>query len=204
MPISHKHRCIFVHIPKTGGTSVEQALGIGKIDHDAMRSHDIEIFDKISYAPQHFTASMLKEHEKIKEHWFDYYRFSIVRNPYERVLSEFFWHKYGTSKLVRFNHMLFKEFLNNYFEAIDTDHKIPQTSFIYDENHELMVDKVFRFEEIKEIGEYLSKELGTIVKIPKIQTSGNKKRYLENLDADDKHIIQAIYAKDFELLRYPL
>ena len=90
MPISHKHRCIFVHIPKTGGTSVEQALGIGKIDHDAMRSHDIEIFDKISYAPQHFTASMLKEHEKIKEHWFDYYRFSIVRNPYERVLSEFF------------------------------------------------------------------------------------------------------------------
>ena len=67
-----------------------------------------------------------------------------------------------------------------------------------------MVDKVFRFEEIKEIGEYLSKELGTIVKIPKIQTSGNKKRYLENLDADDKHIIQAIYAKDFELLRYPL
>ena len=28
MPISHEHRCFFIHIPKTGGTSVENALGM--------------------------------------------------------------------------------------------------------------------------------------------------------------------------------
>ena len=38
MPISHTHRCIFIHIPKCAGTSVETALGM----HRDWRVEDAE------------------------------------------------------------------------------------------------------------------------------------------------------------------
>ena len=34
MPISHKHKCIFIHIPKNGGTTIEDYLGIEGKDKD--------------------------------------------------------------------------------------------------------------------------------------------------------------------------
>ena len=43
--ISHKHKFIFVHINRTGGTSIEKALrdfgGIGNSDRDGYKRHDL-------------------------------------------------------------------------------------------------------------------------------------------------------------------
>ena len=67
--ISHKHRCIFVHIPKTGGTSIE------KIFPDSRRS------------VMHHKHRTLQELEDLNKLGKDYFKFSFVRNPWDLTVS---------------------------------------------------------------------------------------------------------------------
>jgi hypothetical protein len=67
MLISHKLRFIFIHIPRTGGTSIENALG---------RAVD----DAQQIIRSHATISELKTHPK-------YQAFAWVRDPWDRALS---------------------------------------------------------------------------------------------------------------------
>ena len=73
--ISHKFKCIFVHIPRTGGTSIEDFFGgEDRWPRGGKRSC------------QHITARVAK---KIYAEWWDeYFKFSMVRNPYDLAVSQ--------------------------------------------------------------------------------------------------------------------
>ncbi len=66
--ISHSHRCIFVHIPKTAGNSINRVFGISWQDHKDLQRYRAELpaaeFDS-------------------------YFKFAIVRNPWDRLLSDY-------------------------------------------------------------------------------------------------------------------
>lgn len=70
--INHRLRCIFVHIQRTGGTSIELALN----GHDTWQS-----------APEtkHISASQAKI--LYKPFWDEYFKFSFVREPLSRHIS---------------------------------------------------------------------------------------------------------------------
>lgn len=70
--ISHKYRCIFIHIPRTGGSSIDHALA----------GRD---WWEIDGKTKHLTASQAKE--KYRAWWDDYFKFALVRDPAERMLS---------------------------------------------------------------------------------------------------------------------
>ena len=79
MMVSHLHRVIFVHIHKTGGSSVESALDEeeklntgrgGALGGPTKHMTDVEIHRRLSDAQ-----------------WTDYRKFTIVRNPWARVHS---------------------------------------------------------------------------------------------------------------------
>jgi hypothetical protein len=70
--ISHKYRCIFIHIQRCAGTSVEYWL----VGAD---------WWTIDPATKHLTASQAKE--IYAAHWADYFKFAIVREPLARTLS---------------------------------------------------------------------------------------------------------------------
>jgi chondroitin 4-sulfotransferase 11 len=77
--ISHDHKFAFIHIPRTGGTSIEKALG-GNIK-GIHRGPDR---DKHGRPAQ----------SKYPKVWNDdYFRFVFVRNPWDRVVSAFFYDK---------------------------------------------------------------------------------------------------------------
>jgi len=77
--ISRKHKFIFVHIPKTGGTSIECAFNTSK-RHLRNKHHT------------------LSKYEELNNPRYDkYFKFTFVRNPWDMTVSmyEYMWHKDG-------------------------------------------------------------------------------------------------------------
>ncbi|HTL74630.1 MAG TPA: sulfotransferase family 2 domain-containing protein, partial [bacterium] len=70
-----QHRCIFVHVPKCAGISLVKSL-FGDFDcgHTNLRRY------QIMFAPAEFNG---------------YFKFTIVRNPFDRVVSAFLFLKKG-------------------------------------------------------------------------------------------------------------
>lgn len=221
----NKIKVIFVHIPKTGGTSIEVAInshfyryGYGVIftnEENEINQIRYENLKKVNemrnldvtkkFALQHFKSNeykVLLGDDTYKE----YFKFAICRNPYDRIISEFFWceipeigYKHGQS---------FDDFLEyvqkcvlerNYYETIYHDHLIPQHEFIYDEKNNLQIDKLFKLENFDEVKNFLKEELN-ITNIPHWhKRSSNKKIELTD---KQKVIIYEIYKNDFILLNY--
>tara|TARA_R100000655_G_C2996228_1_gene193763 strand:- start:1852 stop:2463 length:612 start_codon:yes stop_codon:yes gene_type:complete len=201
MPISHNHKAIFIHIPKTAGTSVEKVLGIGGEMPGKLRSHRMENINGVKFAPQHYTASMLKEHPYVKEFWNDYFKFSVVRHPYTRVLSEWFWVRGKTAKGLKWNSKKFTIHLSTFYEKLNNDHKLPQATYLY-ENDECLVDRVFRFENLLPINTVLKRRCNVKKILPHIQKSSNKPDYVKELTKAHKDFIYEIYKDDFEKFNY--
>ena len=71
--INHKYKCIFIHIQRTAGSHIERIID-GK-----------DWWDKTLRQEKHLIASQARE--LYRDHWNYYFKFSIVRNPWERIVS---------------------------------------------------------------------------------------------------------------------
>ena len=98
MPVSDQYRCLFVHIPKTGGTSIEKTLGmfrdrVDKQDNCALFG-EIERKDTFPVAPvsdylQHLTLQEALSFSREGNHLREYFKFTWIRNPWDRMVSAF-------------------------------------------------------------------------------------------------------------------
>lgn len=105
MPVSFKHNLLFIHIPKTGGTSVR--YGLGELDPNLLnwKHHTyIRTYKKVLHPDCY---------EKL-------FKFTLVRNPWERAVSHYFWLQGDLSRLVNeerwfeANNFPFDHFARNY------------------------------------------------------------------------------------------
>ena len=85
MPLfkSGKNLIHFIHIPKTGGSSIENALANLTGIKMALQTGKNEMF---KVTPQHMDKAMYKK--VIPKNFVDWH-FTVVRNPYSRILSEY-------------------------------------------------------------------------------------------------------------------
>ena len=81
--ISHELKTIFIHIPRTGGTSIETAL-VGNN------------WWKIEPATKHIDWCEAKKF--YANYWNDYLKFSVVRNPWDWLVSLYHSHNRGGNK----------------------------------------------------------------------------------------------------------
>jgi hypothetical protein len=101
--VSHKHNCIFIHIPKTAGTSIELKLGLfEKVqpnvqDHRSIREIEplpvygflgARSIEDIKFAFFRFKHHRLKGREYVTpEQYNSYFKFTFIRNTWARVFS---------------------------------------------------------------------------------------------------------------------
>lgn len=149
--ICHPCRCVFIHIPKTGGISVEHVfLELVGLTWDTRAPLLLRRNDDPAKGPPylaHLKATEYVSRGWLSEELFDsYFKFSFVRNPWDRLVSEYKYRRHPMR-------MSFKTWL---FERLPepgfTDaycHLVPQHEFIYDGNGRLLADFVGRYESLQ-------------------------------------------------------
>ena len=178
--ISHKHSTIFVHIPKNAGQSVEQVflndLGLSWEDR-------IVLLMGINTSPNigpprlaHLLARDYIEKSFISQELFDqYFKFAIVRNPWSRVYS---FYKFLTKQRIEFNKFLKHRFYKDYFTSDKYSWFVrPQADYLFDDNDQLLVNYVGRFESIDEHFNHININLPFLKFFCQIKIFLNQKNY---------------------------
>lgn len=191
MPLSKKDKICFVHIPKTGGTSVEKHLGI--MNKESLWENTVYQED-IRTSPQHYSLSRIEQEVGNIN---DYFIFSIIRHPYERLISDFIWrHKRGKRKdSFVFNE---KEFVK-WCRGIDfkVDHDMPQNYFL-DQHCPLILRTETLTEDYNKYVYPIFPEYGELDK--HFNSSAEKKQI--NITKSTKSIIYNLYKEDFDRFNF--
>ena len=185
----HKNKIIFIHIPRTGGTSLLRFYG----EKETGRDHSPWSSFKLS-----------------NPHAFKHYlKFAIVRNPWDRVVSAYDYLLSGGNKK---DDLLLKNEIDNY-DGFDnfvlnglTDFRlrnitlfIPQSHFICNKFGTLMIDVLLHFENYQsDLNELLGLSINSIEKVNSSSSKDFKKYYTE----ETKTIVANLYKEDIENFGY--
>jgi len=217
--ISEKYKCIFIHIPKTAGTSIEQKLGHFTVKTRGIQDHSpIRDFEPISIQFQlPENPGIMEKHpdEEVKNHprkkhdkpltqqEFDrYFKFSFVRNPWDRVYS---WYR-GVVRdgLLRKqmkleNQISFDDFIKQYEHIWPLN---PQTYWLKNHRGQICMDFIGRFENLNTDFAKVCKELAiSDTTLPHLLESGIVP-YKEIYSATTKDFIYKKYREEINLFGY--
>ena len=188
----YESKTIFIHIPKTAGISLVKSI-FGDVTLEGHRS--------VSYYKQVF-----------KNRYSDFFTFTIVRNPWDRLYSSYkFLQKGGINihdKNAFETHLsIYKDFedfvINGLNEKIISKitHFIPQHEFICDKNGEIIVDYVGNFENLNKLVDKINDILKSEFKIEH-HNKTNKKNYKDIYTTEMIVKVNQIYQKDIDIFEY--
>jgi hypothetical protein len=226
MILSHRHRFIFIKTEKTAGTSLEIALsGIcgSKDIITPISRKDEEMRKKLGYGkPQNFARPLTEYSRKewkdlllkrklarryynhmpareimklvSTDVWDNYYKFCFERNPYDKVISHYYWagRKFDS--------------LSEFMES----GKLKKLSAFdqYTDDEKVVVDRIYKYEEMDKALEDLSLKIGLTEKLelPAYRAKGNyrkdKRHYREILSRDQAGKIADLFSREMELMNY--
>lgn len=211
MPWCKENNILFIHIPKTAGTSIELQLNI---------HHEKNIRSKYAFQyihqRQHSTIGHLLHFDLLSQEEINsFFKFSITRNPWDKLVSEYEGHCKTDFGELTFSEFLqrFQDMNRQFFETKEkcydyektryAGHYSPQYRYIYDKNDNPVLDFLGRFENIDEDWKTICK-LANIEYLPlqKFNTSKNRKPYQEYYNESDKKLVQEMFQRDIELFKY--
>jgi len=210
---------VFVHIPKTGGTSIyrffkKNIIGTGVpkfFKRHLFNSYPENLYGwdmKHQLWKQH--ATMQQINNLYQKDYTNYFKFGFVRNPWERAVSDFNWflgEKYKPEIQGSFTDYLL---VRNGFEKIKIkqektyryDHTIPQYDFLFDSNGNQLVDFIGKFENLQNDFNIVCNKIGIQQQqLPHFNKSKHK-HYSEYYDKETRQIVEEKYCKDIEVFGY--
>tara|TARA_Y100000591_G_scaffold120_1_gene121 strand:- start:2868 stop:3563 length:696 start_codon:yes stop_codon:yes gene_type:complete len=190
----------FIHITKNAGTYIEDTAKTNNILFGRFHKEYGNIKDGPS--PWHHIFTIVNKDVKNKYDWF-----MVVRNPYDRILSEYYCQWGGIGKK-NINHS--KKDMNNFL--IDKINKRSKIGDHYTEQYKYLDNNykihIIKFEDLNRGLKELFKIYNLNIKVidKKINTSKEKNNKLKFTINDFNNelikLINNVYSKDFELFNY--
>jgi hypothetical protein len=197
MIYSNSNKILFIAIPKTGTRSVYK------------------------YFERFKDSRIYQDHAKVIPGFDDYYKFTIVRNPYDRLVSAW-WStckrgndRYGYKKVIKTNGDVdFNDVCRNLKKLVNTI-RVPHLHLQTDWLEKNSINKIIRYENLN--NEWLDLPFNVNKKpLPHINATTKKdlnnplnsrgnivrEDYTKYLNEENIHHINNFYSKDFELLKY--
>lgn len=221
MIISNMHRAIFVHIPKTAGTSITALI------EPTLRWNDLVLGgtafgERIQPAyQQRFGLSKHMRARDIRrvvgeDVWEGYFSFAVVRHPYARLVSFYNWKRAAMSRAAADSPLWswpateafqqsrnFSEFIRH--EKFPSSRAgQPQADWVCDEDGRCIVDFVGRFEELGAAIDTIATRLGLESAHLGVHNTSASDRPLAELIQGEKdyEFLHEFYRRDFEMFGY--
>ena len=193
--INHQYKFLFIHIPRTGGTSIESQFNCKENKEKN----------------KHWTLSYWRK-TLDRETFDDYLKFAFVRNPWDLMISKHKCSWFASSHSATRRRIggpigekagkSLKYFLDHYKTPT---HESGETFHDYFDPEQM--NFIGRFENRENDLNYISTQIGVNIDSNihhrKIQMRNkNKKHYTEYYDDETKQIVAEKYAKDVEYFGY--
>ena len=204
--ISLAHKTLYVHIRKCGGQSIEEAfcndLGLDWGTHRRllMCMEKPEGWYGAGQRTAHLTAREYLEGDYLPAPLFSsFFKFATVRNPYDWVVSHYFFQQFHQK-------ISFPKFCLRYLpKAVRKNNPLyaSQSSYVVDENNQLMVDRIYQLETLKSDWEEVREKAGLDTPIGHRNAHQNRDPSLAVWTPELREKIHTLYQEDFNRFGYP-
>jgi len=178
---------IFIHINKTAGTSIGNAIGLPIKHHQTAR----EVIARIG-----------------KDKWVKAYKFTLVRNPWDKVVSHYEYRRKRNKTDLATQDIPFAEWVKKTYGP-DKDPFYynnpkafqPQVEWLKDDEGKISIDFVGKFESINEDFEQIKNAIGLDAELPHLNAS-KRAGYRTYYDDETREIVAQWFREDIEAFGY--
>ncbi len=212
MIISRGRRYIFVHIPKTGGTSMALALEARAMKDDLMLGDTPKAQKRRRRVKGARARGRLWKHSTLTDidglisaaEARDFFTFTLVRNPWDRVVSYYHWLRAQSfdHPAVRAAQQLdFADFLHDRQVAASLA-RHPYASYMRDADGVECADLYIRLEHLAADIAPLEAHLGFTLDIPHVNRSARSGDYRTAYDPESRDLVGHLCAEDIARFGY--
>lgn len=208
MIISRGREYLFVHIPKTGGTSMALAL------EDRAKADDILIGDTpkalrrkarikgIETRGRVWKHSTLADVEELvtRNEMQDLFVFTMVRNPWDRLVSYYHWLQVQTFEnpaVALAQQLDFSSFLNHEYTQ-NSLRANPAVRYVTDAAGTVHADLYIRLDQFAQDVKALEEHLGFDIKLPHANASKRDAAYQSYFSDADRALVAILCSDDIE------